>query len=412
LSVGLSLLYTILREDNVDLLMKVNPEGFQPEMERPVYDFVLSYYVAHKVLPPMSIVQRRWDYIIPAEGVADFWHTEFIKRQFGRVYDVGVNRINPIVASGNIDEAKSEIIKLSTSLTELQDEGHRPKTRQEIMEGVCISITERRSACGIIGVRTGWDILTRIVRGFSPKNLYVMAARKKIGKSQSLIHMSEAAYQAGHNVLVISMEMTEEEYCTRLASLVNKLSLNLLLSGKISTPMEGQIRRRIIEEAAKENRYSFKEGFFNISPLEIEQMIMADNPQIVFIDGAYLIRPQHFTAKMAGWEKVTEIVKDLKRIAGRHNVPLVATYQLNKKEEVHLSESIAQVATAVMGIYLMPDRSNARKIKVLDNRNGPRGEVTINFDFEAADFSEVDGSDEMNSDLSLFGEFEHSSTEE
>jgi replicative DNA helicase len=263
---------------------------------------------------------------------------------------------------------------------------------------------ERRTAGGIIGLPTPWTTLTQILRGLVPKNSYIIAAQQKIGKTQKVICLGEYLYQEGYNVLVISMEMSREEYMARTYALTHKLSLDYVLSGKISTPLETAIREDILADD-KENKFSFYEGFFAMSVVEIEQLVALERPDILIIDGAYLIKPRDKNSRMAGWEHQTQIAKDLKGILGRYEIPGVFTYQFNEKDDVHLSKALPQIATAVMGVYELRDRLHARRTRVRYNRNGPTGEITWNFDFNRASFTEIEGGDDNRSDLSLFGGF-------
>ena len=191
---------------------------------------------------------------------------------------------------------------------------------------------------------------------------------------------------------MISMEMTEDEYADRMLSLHTKIGLNYIASGRISTPLERELRSALSKPFPF--KYEFQEGFFRASVADIDLLIMMYKPSIVFIDGSYLLRPAAHLSKLAGWEKVTEIVKELKLSAGKHHVPIVCSYQFNKDGDVHLSDSIAQIATGVMGVYMPKDRTDQRIIKVRDNRNGPCGELTINWDFDRVDFSEIMSTDE------------------
>jgi replicative DNA helicase len=107
---------------------------------------------------------------------------------------------------------------------------------------------------------------------------------------------------------------------------------------------------------------------------------------------------------MSGWERVSETVKEVKLIAGKHNIPIVLSYQFNKEGDVHLSDSIRQIATATMGVYIPQGRDDQRIIKIMDNRNGPTGEVTINWDFYRMNFVEVESIDDSGLNNFMEGE--------
>lgn len=384
---GREYLYAILKENNIELLLEIEKKYLTTE-EIKIYDYIFNYYNEEKNCPPLSLVLKMFSDECGG-GTTKFWRTEYLKRKISIIYNESILKINNDISEGNIEEVKSKLLSLFSKIDGIQTKQGSIKTIEECFTQIIKSFPERRLRDGILGIETGWISLSHMIRGFIEGNIYVFCARKKVGKTQSLAYMSNYIYGQGHDVLFVSMEMTQVEYFNRLLSLNKKINLNCIVTGKISTVVEKNLNT---EMSYPKNKYVFKEGFFNTSISELEHSIITQNPKIVFVDGAYLLRPSYSHRGMQGWERVTEVIKELKILAGKYNIPLVVSYQLNKEGEVHLSDAIPQIATAVIGIY--EDTENTRKIEILDNRHGARGVLKIHWDYNYMNFSEIESMSE------------------
>jgi replicative DNA helicase len=395
MTIGQILLLKILESQSANLLMTLDVADFQPEFEKPVYDFIVDYYRRHSALPPVDLVRTTCKLDEPLEGALTFWYDEFLKRKFLIHYDSFINNINQTLSRGDIVSAAEQVQTMSINLTHIGEAENPVRTREDMIRNTMDRLAERRAVGGNVGTPTPWGALTTMFHGFTGGNIYVFAGRKKMGKTQILMLCANRAFLAAYNPLIVSMEMTEEEYSNRAVSLFTNIGLNNITTGRISSALEIMIRRTL-QNISHNGQYYFREGFFNSSTAQIEHMVIMLRPRILFIDGAYLVRPMTNTAKMSGWERVAQTMMELKLIAGKYNIPVVCTYQFNREGEVHLSDSIAQIATTVIGVYEVQDRPNVRLLRVIDNRNGERGEVLINWDFNNVDFRELEFHGEAN----------------
>ena len=401
MNLGQTVVAKIVSGLDVDLFSELQEDDFQAEFELPIYEFTRNYYIKYGALPPYALLTDKFKLDAQPEGDASYWLSELHKRKFLLTYDAGINNISPHLVSGNLDRARQELIGLCMRLSHMGDATSRPTELTELFHDTLGLLAGRRQAGGITGITCGFPSLSRILRGFTGKNCYVIAGRKKLGKSMIIAIMSYAAGLMGERPLMVSMEMTKEEYVNRLFALFTGIGLNYIVTGRVSTMAEAEIRRLINQLSM---RYLFQEGFFKTSVNDLDLMISMYQPTIVFVDGAYLLRSPSYTNKMSGWERVSETVKEVKLIAGKHNIPIVLSYQFNKEGDVHLSDSIRQIATATMGVYIPQGRDDQRIIKIMDNRNGPTGEVTINWDFYRMNFVEVESIDDSGLNNFMGGE--------
>jgi replicative DNA helicase len=400
MSIGNNLLLTLIKENKPEMLLEIDQEYLNKDFEIPPYNFTLNYLKDNGKLPPIGLVMNRFKLAIP-EGVSQFWENEFSKVRLGLIYERSSKAITEVIYKGDVGKIKEEVMKLANTIVGI-DKGNNSVSRSDALALVKDIITERRRTSGLIGIPTGWQCLNDITGGFIKKNVYVLAARLKMGKTMAMAYMAEKAYNEGHNVLFISMEMTKEEFFTRVLSLMSRISAHALFKGRISTMAEPHLADLLSKDKENANKYTFEEGFFRSSINDIGVRIALEKPDIVFIDGAYLLKLPG-SGRMPIWEKATEVVAQLKTLAGKHNVPVVASYQFNREaakkltagpENIHHSDAIAQVATVAIGMFDDPSRPDRKKLEVLANRNGPCGHTIIRWDWNRVDFSEEEGFDE------------------
>lgn len=398
--ITLNLLSCLLRDNDVQTILSLNRDYMNPITEVPIYDFIVDYFQRYGSLP----ITKMPGYFpilsdLPkAAGETQYWLDEFQKLKLGIVFETGITKIQDSLIKGDVDKAKEHLMSLSTDF--LRDELKTfSVTREQALSQVIDLISTRRAQSGLLGVTTGYETLDRLTCGYLPGNIYVLAARLKMGKTMLLACMAEAAYRSGKKVLVISMEMGREEYFTRVLSLVSKISSHALFRGEVSTIGEQHLRSL---RDAKGDDYIFQEGYLKTTIPELAHIISVEKPDIVYIDGAYLLKVPGAT-KMAVWERATEIVSQLKLLAGKLKVPIVCTYQFNREaakkmtagpENIHHSDAIAQIATVAMGVFDMPEYNDRKKIEVLANRNGPCGWLIVNWDWKGVNFTEVEGFEE------------------
>ena len=114
-------------------------------------------------------------------------------------------------------------------------------------------------------------------------------------------------------------------------------------------------------------------------------------PTVVYVDGAYLMQTKDRTK--AKWENVTAIAEYQKMIAKDFNIPVIASWQFNRKGpgslgNISYSDAIGQLASIVCGIT---DEKGAEKINrwqrrsykilnLLKGREGEKGVMKVLYD--------------------------------
>jgi len=230
-----------------------------------------------------------------------------------------------------------------------------------------------------------------------PSDYIVLAARPSAGKTALALQVIETMAGKG-KVFFASLEMSREAIVQRLlAQRTGVSSYRQNQAGYLgSTDMQA------LEEAS--GYVSGLELWIDDRPsLSVAQIFSAAQVQqarhglaLVVVDHMSLIRPSNPKASM--YEAMTQVSKDLKAMARRLAVPVLALAQLSRDVErserkprnsdLRDSGSVEQDADVILMLH-RPDRTGSMsptELHVTKNRDGAVGEVALMFESERQRF--------------------------
>jgi len=253
---------------------------------------------------------------------------------------------------------------------------------------------------------TGIKKLDWILHPILPGDLVVIAGRTSIGKTMFALQMAINLAMMGEKVMFVSLEMTRPQIVIRLFAHLAFVSVRKVFRPRLLVHKEGEGENEcalLTHEGHKvANAYALLRRLpllivdgtkiaesFSVARLTSE--ILLHRPKWVFIDYLHLMEmPVDDTViSPAGIHK---LVRDLKTIALRFNIPIVALSQINRQaemdkvslENLYYSSGIAHTASQV--IILRERRSSDRQsdlreieISVEKNRHGRTGAVNVVF---------------------------------
>lgn len=258
----------------------------------------------------------------------------------------------------------------------------------------------------IPGLSSGFNKLDLYLQGFQPGELYVLAARKKTGKSVTLLTWARnLALRQSIPVLYISTEHHHKLDQLRLLSMEAEVSFNLLNSGMVKnqpTQME-----RVIEAVDRIEAAPFHFKYlpsFNLEKIKrmARKYIRLEGVRLVFFD---LIKTPQGANAQKEWQELGTLAYGLKELAGEEEVPIVSAVQFNREgasaqrlgEDLDSdyfagSDRIAQALTVAFALRkpytdelkdLGYTEEGVRILQVIDNRLGPAGYKGV-LQFEAS----------------------------
>jgi replicative DNA helicase len=257
-------------------------------------------------------------------------------------------------------------------------------------------------------VKTGYTDLDRMLTGFKPGTLSIIAARPAMGKTAlGLNMMVHAAIKQNIPTTFFSLEMTAPELAMRVISCVESIPGKALQEGML----DDAEWERVFEFARKSKAVNIsidQTPALDIHELQrrMKTMKRRYNTGIAFVD--YL---QMMCSGRRGdynrVQEVSDISRGLKEIAKELNIPVVAMAQLNRNidtrpdkhpvmSDLRESGSIEQDADNIMFIYrndyYHPNDTptNEAEIIIAKQRSGPTGTVKLRWTGEFTRFDTLE----------------------
>jgi replicative DNA helicase len=250
----------------------------------------------------------------------------------------------------------------------------------------------------ILGLPTGLSQLDALLGGFQSSDLVVLAARPSVGKTSLALNIAQhAAVRERRKVAVFSLEMSREQLALRLLSAESGINPRPLQTGFVDETDWSKIAQVMNDMATApmwiddSPALSVMELRTKARRLEAEQ----HGIDLIVVDYLQLMQASAPSREPNRVQEVSEISRGLKQLARELTVPVLALSQLSRgveqrgSAEPRLSDlresgSIEQDADVVIFLYRdgeqNPDSEvELLKAKVAKHRNGPIGEVPLQF---------------------------------
>jgi replicative DNA helicase len=236
---------------------------------------------------------------------------------------------------------------------------------------------------------TGLSPLDDLIGGFHAGDLTVLAARASVGKTAFALQLAEHNANRGRPVLFVSLEMDGVDIFDRLVANDTSISISRLRSGRKS------LSDRDLEQISSSvsSFHDLPLSIFAPSKATVSDIRTAARITqarhglgLVVID--YLTFIKHPNGRMDRREQVSEICKDLKRMAKDLKVPVIVLSQLNRQAEGEVptlamlreSGSVEEDADHVIFVHRESRIATDGKIICAKNRHGQCGVIDVDWD--------------------------------
>lgn len=255
------------------------------------------------------------------------------------------------------------------------------------------------------GLPTGFFDLDKKLGGLQKSDLIILAARPSMGKtSLALDIMRYIAVHTKTAVGIFSLEMSKDQLVDRLLSAQTDIDSWKIRTGQLEDEDFEKLQEGMgiladapifIDDAASGNIMEIR--------TKARRLQAENNLGLIIVDYLQLMAGGRSTDNRV--QEVSEISRSLKILARELNVPVLALSQLSRGVEsrpdktpqlsdLRESGSIEQDADIVMFIYRedmykSPETANTGLAKILikKHRNGPTGEIDLNFEGSKTSFS-------------------------
>jgi replicative DNA helicase len=250
----------------------------------------------------------------------------------------------------------------------------------------------------ILGVPTGLTQLDALLGGLQPSDLIILAARPSVGKTSLALNVAQhAAIREKKKVGVFSLEMSKEQLALRLLSAESGINPRPLQTGFVDETDWSKIAR-VMNDMATASMWIDDSPVLSVMELRTKARRLEAEQHgldLVIVDYLQLMQASTPNKDANRVQEVSEISRGLKQLARELKVPVLALSQLSRgveqrgSAEPRLSDlresgSIEQDADVVIFLYREGEQNTEAEVdlvkaKVAKHRNGPIGEVPLQF---------------------------------
>ena len=265
---------------------------------------------------------------------------------------------------------------------------------------------------GLTGIPWPWAILNDDTQGIHDGQFIVIYGRPKSLKTWMALYIACHAYLAGQRVLIYSMEMTEHQILRRCACIVAQVDYDKFKKATLDPATQNRVWQVLWalrdEELAKMDGVGHAAAILASQPRSenagistLQAKIREFNPDLVIVDGMYLMKDDRQKSKTVDWKAISHISQDLKRTAAIFELPIIAVTQANRGAtkngkdadlaEIAYADALAQDCDLCMRVHKQKD-TQANELELLLSFPGMRegtldgfvihGVPAVNFHFK------------------------------
>lgn len=377
---------------------KLFPSFFSNTSYNIVYDFYKNFWDKHSKLPSLEEIKL---------FATDNSFLEAFKIVYNEINSIEINSVDKELFYSNVEKFLKEKLALNT-LNEIIDS----ISKKDIDLSLIVNKFEKIAGISLL-FEKGYDLYKDVDRfvqscketanklptGFSEidkainggvlsdgKCLSIVTAPTNVGKSIMLANIGVNVAKQGKNVLIISLEMSEEVYASRIYSALYDLPIN-------SINFMGEELKKEIEAHNYGNVLikEFPPATMTVEQIDgyISELYKAGHKfDLICIDYLTLLSaPGADNSNEAG----KMITRKLRALTYKYKIPIWTACQINREgmgektsELRHIAESIAIAAEAdlIISLNQQPEDKdmNIMRVSFLKSRLGAKG-FTINLFF-------------------------------
>lgn len=260
----------------------------------------------------------------------------------------------------------------------------------------------------ITGLPSGFLDLDKLLNGFSPSNLIILASRPSMGKTALSLNIAEyLAFQKKISIGIFSLEMTADEIIHRMICSQAEVESERIKLGSLN----GTEYQHIVQAVKNMQQCSLvidDQPGMKITDLRARARRLKEsyNPQLIIIDYLQLLSGSRTYSHIENRQtEIAEISRCLKNLARELHIPILCLSQLSRKVEdrsghkpllsdLRESGSLEQDADIVLLIfrhdyYNPKEKPGLAEIIIAKNRHGKVGEVELAFRKQFAKFNSL-----------------------
>ena len=382
----------ILKKNEVYYSLGIEPRDFQDRVYRAVFETIGKMIAKNITIDEISLNTFNPELSSAALGElspvtaanAQFYATQLreqtIRRDAELLFKDALRRVQEErVTTAVISDVVSELVKISE---------HRSTSIRRAKDIAEPAFDEIRAAYDagdqLRGVPSGFNDIDQVTDGFRNGEVTIIASRPSIGKTTLALNMADHIDAGGQLCGFFSAEMSETQIMQRLFACSNRINLQCVRSATL-TGADFSRLGDAMDRFTKSDMWIDDTPSIHFNELRNKARIMkVRGVEIIFIDFLTLIN--YGDPKTPKWERVGNLVRELKALARELNIPIVALSQLGRQAEgkepsladLRQSGEIEEAADVIMLMHREREEE-ITTVNIAKNRNGPTQRIKLMF---------------------------------
>jgi replicative DNA helicase len=269
-----------------------------------------------------------------------------------RLYNILQDNIEDVKDNAKSSTESIELIgQVENKVLDLSTDSKAISEPLDFADGLKEYIEERRlNAVDVVGLSTGFSVLDNQIDGMIPGTLFIIAARKKVGKSAFLTNISaRVAYNMKTPVLYVDTELTFNEWRPRVIASLSNVEERVIKHGGYGAEQHNEILEKCIQRVENGLLYHEYMPGYSLDKLVAlyKKYKIKHNIGLMVFD--YLKEPSSTSVDRNRKEHqvLGDVTTKLKDLAGELNIPALTAVQLNRSGDVADSDRIARYGDIV-----------------------------------------------------------------
>jgi len=338
---------------------------FLDEENRKVWSFVRKHYSEYREVPTATTVKDHYpNYkVLDVQDTVEYLLDTMVDFRRRLLTRQGLENAVELLQDNNHDAA---LLAMEQAIAKVNEQGVLGTHEVDLSKN-----TEQRyedykalQSKKFLGIPTGFEKIDEATAGLQGGQLITIIAPPKTGKSQIALQIAINVHKLGYTPMFQSFEAEESRYIDML------------------------------NEMEKLHPFHLVDAVNGITVSALSAKIEQCNPDIVFVDGVYLMLDE-ITGEMNTPQAITNITRALKRLAQKINKPIVITTQTLlwkmragkvTADSIGYSSSFFQDSDVILGLEPVEEDEEIRLLKIVQSRNCPPSETAITWRWETGCF--------------------------
>ena len=360
------------------------------------YEFISEFYSKYRDIPSVdTVLGETGVMLVPSAEPLPYLINALFDRKLHRLLHDGAKELIESLERKQPLKGREAVENLLRAVRKMDTRGALVESLPALGDKV-IEYYERIKR-GERGIQTPWPTINESTMGFWPEDLALFVARMGIGKTWSALQIAGYAWEQGKKVLVATTEMTKERMAMRYFACKLRLPYKDFRQGKLDIFTEQKFYAGVKQLMDSPN-FNIVGGDFDFAMETFAGIVMDEKPDIVVVDGAYLLKVPGLTRT----ERAANVFDELKRLAKRSKAAVIATMQFNREVKTNQAKTVQADAIAmtdvagwnadlIFGLIQTEEMKKNKRMafKPLKVREGEAEEIECNWDFDQMLFDEL-----------------------